>query len=184
MPARKLSDSERHRHYVDSSATALDECWPWTGYLDPKGYGRFSRGSRTDGSARPALSHRFALEQALARPLVPGMQALHACDNPACCRNDDAGFYAVPGTGILRVRRGHLWEGTVQDNIADMLSKGRGARGEGKVSSAILTESAVREVRNRAAVGERAPALAFEYGVSAATVWDILHFRTWKHLAS
>jgi hypothetical protein len=50
--------------------------------------------------------NRVALEQKLGRPLLPGMQALHTCDNPPC-RNPE-----------------HLYEGTQKQNIADVLARG------------------------------------------------------------
>jgi hypothetical protein len=191
MPARKLTtDAERHRRNVDRSALP-DDCWLWTGRTDKKGYGTFATGSYRDGTRGETRVHKFALEQALGRPLAPGMQALHTCDVRACCRNDDAGFYEV--NGVLRLRRGHLWEGTAQDNMADRDAKGRGAseerngrecypRGE-RNGGAKLTETQVREIRHRAAAGASYSNLGAEYGVAKGTVNHVVTRRTWKHVA-
>ena len=194
MPHHKLStDAERHRSKVDRSADP-DGCWLWTGYTDPDGYGRFKTGSMKDGTRAMTSTHRFALEEALGRPLAPGMKALHACDTPSCCRNDDAGFYEV--NGIQRVRRGHLFEGTPADNSRDMADKARAATGERNGCSvhperlmrgevhlcARLTEDKVREIRNRAARGEMQTALAREYRVHKGTVSHIVLRLTWKHV--
>ena len=191
MPAHKLStDAERHSRYVDRSTTP-DGCWPWTGRLTRKGYGEFAVGSCRDGTRGSTGSHKFALQEALGRPLTPGMQALHTCDNRACCRNDDEGFYEV--NGVLRARRGHLWEGTPQDNMADRDAKGRGAskerngrdcypRGELSVH-AKLTAQKVRQMRLRAAAGVTQRDLAAEYGVAKGTVSHVVERRTWKHVA-
>jgi hypothetical protein len=50
---------------------------------------------------------REVLENKLGRPLLPGMFACHTCDYPPCINPD------------------HLWEGTMQDNIADRDRKRR-----------------------------------------------------------
>lgn len=84
-----------------------DGCHLWTGATKGtesqrgEGYGAFYY----DGKA--GYAHRFALEQALGRPLKPGMQALHRCDTSLCVRED------------------HLYEGTAKDNTADMIARGR-----------------------------------------------------------
>jgi len=78
-----------------------DECWPWRGQTQGKGYGAFHhKGTlrrathislETDGRSRPTEAHF----------------ALHSCDNPPC------------------VNPAHLWWGTQLENIQDALSKGR-----------------------------------------------------------
>lgn len=47
-----------------------DDCWPWTGARDAKGYGRF----------RSLLVTRLLLA-----PVPDGLHVLHRCDNPPCC---------------------------------------------------------------------------------------------------
>lgn len=103
------------------------DCWLWTASTSDSGYGRLRLGAFF--GHRMAQAHRFALEQRLGRPLAPGMFSLHTCDNPPCVRNDgDEGIYEV--NGIVRIRFGHLWEGTILDNSADMTAKGRGPCGD------------------------------------------------------
>jgi hypothetical protein len=81
---------------VDKSG-GPDACWPWTGYRMASGYGRNRHG----------YTHRYALQLALGRPLGPGMEACHTCDNPPCCNP------------------AHLFEGTRLDNERDKTAKGR-----------------------------------------------------------
>ena len=74
-------------------------CWIWTGKLDRHGYGRiFING-------KEGFVHRHAWRQH--RGDHGPLFVLHKCDVPACCNPD------------------HLFLGTQQDNLADMLRKGR-----------------------------------------------------------
>ena len=79
----------------------LGPCWVWTGCLDRQGYGRFGIGSRTDGTARPALAHRWAYER-LIGPFAPGLEPDHLCRNPPCVRPQ----HLEPVTRGENVRRG------------------------------------------------------------------------------
>jgi hypothetical protein len=103
-----------------------DGCWTWTAQLNKAGYGQFH-----PTRIRPVGAHRVAFELAFG-PIPDGMQVLHACDNPACVRNDDEGFYEL--NGVLHPRRGHLWLGTNADNRADMKAKGRAGNGSQNVT--------------------------------------------------
>lgn len=124
---RRGTATERHAHYVDRISTP-DGCWLWTGN-QVFGYGTLGIGSRLDGTAKIVKAHRFALEQRLGRPIAPTMMALHTCDVRACQRNDgEEGTYEI--NGVVRVRFGHLWEGTHDDNMADRNAKGRQASGD------------------------------------------------------
>lgn len=73
------------------------ECWEWTAHRLPKGYGVFGPG---------VVAHRVAWEVAHG-PIPDGLHVLHTCDNPPCCNP------------------GHLRLGTPQDNVDDMMRKGR-----------------------------------------------------------
>ncbi len=78
-----------------------DECWPWLGGLDDKGYGLI--GSAPNGEVR---SHRAAWVH-FNGPIPEGRNVLHRCDNRPCCNPR------------------HLFIGTQMDNIDDMIAKGR-----------------------------------------------------------
>ena len=76
-------------------------CLEWTRYTRSSGYGLI-------GIDRARVyTHRFAWELANG-PIPDGMFICHHCDNPPCCDPE------------------HLFMGTVADNSADMITKGRG----------------------------------------------------------
>lgn len=154
--------SARFWAMVDTSA-GPDECWPWIGYLAPNGYGRFT--VATDQRARKA--HRVAYELAVG-PIPDGLLVRHSCDNPPCCNPT------------------HLSVGTQVDNMRDARDRGRVAdpsltRHPGESSgTARLTNAQAGEIFDRhAAGGISQAALAREYGVSTAVVWEIVHRRTY-----
>jgi HNH endonuclease len=74
-------------------------CWEWQGYRDRKGYGRIGGGKDSQ------LVHRLSWSLHHGDP--GELCVLHHCDNPPCVNPD------------------HLFLGTIQDNNADMIAKGR-----------------------------------------------------------
>ncbi len=132
----------------------LGNCWLWTGKIEKRfGYGQFGNTS----------SHRVAWE--LAFGTVPeGLQVLHKCDVPGCCRFD------------------HLWLGDHDDNMADMVAKGRQARGE-RSGRAKLTESQIIQIRALRKEGAKLKDLGRQFGVHFSIIHDIEHRVIWKHVA-
>lgn len=92
----RRSPEERFWEKVDKSG----DCWLWTGYRMPNGYGHFGRGGR----AGMMLAHRFAWEISHG-PIPEGMVIRHTCDIRHCVR--------------------HLEIGTQDENVADMMARGR-----------------------------------------------------------
>jgi hypothetical protein len=78
-----------------------DGCWEWTGALYSNGYGRV-----TVKHGVHKLAHREAYKLVWG-DIPEGMNICHACDNRKC------------------VRPSHIYAGTQQENVNDMLSKGR-----------------------------------------------------------
>ncbi len=85
----------------------------------------------------------------------------HLCDTPSC------------------VRPSHLRIGTQADNISDMRSKGREARGE-RVGTAKLTQEQVDEIRFRRALGEPQSSIAVAFGISQPNVSRLTNNKTWR----
>lgn len=95
-PELELSTLERLLAKTDCAGS----CWVWTGLRDRWGYGRMSVASR------PVRTHRVAWELAHGA-IPPGLVVRHSCDNPPCVNID------------------HLLLGTVAQNNADMVERGR-----------------------------------------------------------
>jgi hypothetical protein len=96
----------RAETFWDDLKVTESGCREWTGYTDRKGYGQI----RVHGKL--TSTHRFAWEQ-INGPIPEGMFICHRCDNPPCCNVERC-----------------LFLGTVADNNADMMAKGRGRAGE------------------------------------------------------
>jgi len=129
-------------------------CWEWPYSVQPSGYGQV----RFNGELW--TTHRLAAHMDGRNP--SGMFVCHHCDNRRC------------------VNPHHLFLGDVRDNAADMVAKGRGARGE---DCSKLTETQVRMVRRAVAEGAKQKDIAKHLGVTASTVNDIVKGRTWGWLA-
>lgn len=139
--------------------------WIWSGTLTDRGYGRLK--FKVDGKHRYFKAHRLSW-QIHYGPVPEGLQVLHHCDIPAC------------------VNPACLFLGTHQDNMADMLAKGRAAHQNGKVMrgennrSAKLTALDVIEIL--ADPGSYS-GIATRYGISPTTVVLIKQRQTWRHVA-
>lgn len=136
-----------------------EDCWPWTAATNEHGYGVMRPEGQRSGPTVKA--HRVSLM--LAGVDIDGLVIRHSCDNPPC------------------VNPSHLSVGTKADNSADMVERGRSARGS-RSGASKLTESQVVEIRVRCAAGELHRVLAVDYGVSRTTITQVVNGTTWRHV--
>jgi HNH endonuclease len=163
-----LEELERFWTKVNKTST----CWIWTASKRNKGYGAFYY--KRNGKAIHGRAHRYAYEL-YKGPIPNGLSVLHNCpdgDNPACVNPD------------------HLWLGTIAQNNADIIKKGRHVKGGtyragqyprgSQHPGAKLNWIKVREIRTRKQAGASFSVLAREYGLSIGYVFRLIKGVTWK----
>lgn len=131
-------------------------CWLWMGVLDRGGYAKVSASHRTERASR--MSWEVANG-----PIPDGLFACHRCDNRACVNPD------------------HLFLGTHRDNMRDMASKGRSARGERNVG-AKLCEKDISEIHEMFRAGATTSDVAKRFGVRQESANKIARGVTWSHV--
>jgi endogenous inhibitor of DNA gyrase (YacG/DUF329 family) len=132
-------------------------CWVYNGAKQhPAGY----RTINIDGKIIQA--HRASYE-AHVRKLQPSEIILHLCDNPPC------------------INPTHLRAGSHFDNVQDMVSKGRGAKGEQR--SKLYTTEDIIKIRQLHKTGEyNYKQLSELFGGSRTQIYSIVLRRSWKHV--
>ena len=133
-------------------------CIEWPYSTDCEGYGCLYLNKK-----RLRL-HRIAYETANQTKIAGGLLIRHACDNPPCFNPD------------------HLLIGTPKDNTWDMVDRGRHNHGE-RHHFTPFTEKDIRRIRSRHAAGQSIRALARETGVQKNAIANIVHRKSWRHVA-
>lgn len=148
--------STRCNLFAHVDVAGPDECWLWTAYINPTGYGQITTGGK------PQLAHRVSWIVAKG-PISDDLNVLHRCDVRPC------------------VNPVHLFLGTHADNSADMVAKDRTnpVIGE-RVWSAKLKEADVLKILSSPLATPHH--LAAQFGVAPATIMNIRAGRRWKHL--
>ena len=141
-------------------------CWIFTGAANEFGYGIVGTGGRgmpTDRAHRITYKHFHG-------EIPGGMFVCHECDVPSCCNP------------------GHLFLGTNQDNVDDMVKKGRDSkppRNSHVVGSAHpgskLTEEQVVEIRLMHVHGIKQKDIAAQYGMAHQTISKIVNNKRYKN---
>jgi hypothetical protein len=151
MPLNTVDDA-----YLDKRTVTLAEsgCWVWMLSTIKGGYGKITVG----GDSK--MAHRAVWEKRRG-PIPEGMILCHRCDVPSCVNPD------------------HMFLGSYAENSADMVSKGRSAKGE-RVSLAKLDALTVREIRQEVGTYKD---ISQKYDVSPGTIRDIKLGLTWRHVA-
>lgn len=128
-------------------------CWFWTGTQDGE-YGIIYLDGKKVGA------HRYTFF--LANGYWPE-NACHTCDHGLCCRPS------------------HLWDGTIAENLADMVAKGRSLKGE-RHNLANKTEEDIVAIRERYAAGETQVSLAAAFKTPQANISQIVRGNLWPHV--
>lgn len=137
----------------------VDKCWEWKNCKFKNGYGKLGLGGRKEGVV---YAHRIAWE--LTNGKIPeDLHVLHKCDNRAC------------------VNPNHLFLGTHQDNMDDMISKGRNSippikSGESN-SNHKLTWEKVNYIRKSNLTRQQ---LAHELNLSVSTIGKVIRHESWN----
>lgn len=87
----------------------------------------------------------------------------HHCDNPGC------------------IEITHLFLGTQKDNMHDMASKGRRAKGEHNGNSS-LTKSAVLRIREMHQLGYTQSEIAIEFKVTRPLISYVVNRKVWGYI--
>jgi hypothetical protein len=155
----KARPSAEQRFWACVKKAGPEECWEWQGRFDRDGYGRFfANGAETK-------AHRFSYK--LHKGAIPqnSNNILHSCPN---------------GDNRKCVNYNHLRPGTHAENVADMVSRKRNARGEAAGPSK-LTRSQVDEIRELHSTGNyNYPEIGKLFNVYGATIRSIVKKITWK----
>lgn len=135
-----------------------DGCWEWQGSCLK---GKWNYGMLGTPSSGLIRAHRYSYKLFMEDP--GDAFVLHKCDNPPCVRPD------------------HLFLGDALVNAQDCSSKGRNHLGE-SCGTSVLTELEVRDARTQHKKGSGVRPLARKYGVAPATMYEVLTWKTWKHV--
>lgn len=147
-------ERQRERFFERIVPEPNSGCWLWYGSYNEYGYGR----TTIDG-------HKYAHVASWEYhngPVPIGLHVLHKCDVAPCVNPD------------------HLFLGTFQDNMRDMVAKGRNSDRRGELCpTARLTESDIQQIR---ASKETQETLAERYGVARGHISQIQTRRRWSHI--
>lgn len=145
-----------------------NDCWEWIAYKDKDGYGNF-RIKDYRGRHTMIGSHRYMYKMVV-DDFNDDLLCLHSCDNPPC------------------VNPNHLWIGTNDDNIQDMIKKGRNVTYHlppmvgSKHPKAKLDEEIVRRIKEKILSGVKQRAIAKEYDVYETVISKIKKGVLWRHV--
>lgn len=151
LPRNRPSRPEQVQARFWSKVDKSGECWEWISTINQdSGYGMFWLNGKYE------LAHRVSYTWSHGQ-IPRGLYILHRCDNRRCVRPD------------------HLFAGTQADNGADMVAKGRSARGRNHSAYTSkrlkLTDEQVAAVIARyRAGGATQKQVAAEFGISPSLV--------------
>lgn len=149
----KVNITPEFRAKFFSNVNVLEnECWIWRGTVSKDGYGKLKRGKKT------LRAHRVSVVLS-GREIPPRMCACHRCDVRLC------------------VNPNHLWVGTNDENMADMVAKKRAVNVSKK-----LTEEMVLWLRKTLPPKSEVREISKRIGVSVSTLMKAISGESWPHL--
>jgi hypothetical protein len=134
-------------------------CHEWIAYITVCGYGTF----KYNGKMHRAHRFSYMLHKG---EIGPDLVILHSCDNPICVNPE------------------HLTIGTHQENMKDMVKKGRGSNGNKRgmdIGSSKLTEEQVLSIYSD---NRKNVIIAKEYNVSPNAISSIKRGISWDWLTN
>src|SRR6266498_1806105 len=150
-------DTQAARFWAKVDKKEFDECWLWKGPVINSGYGT----TRTPSGFK-TTAHRATWEWVHGVVLSVEVHVCHTCDNRLC------------------VNPNHLFLGTREENMKDMVAKGRSPRGS-KQGKSLLTESDVITIRSLSGILSQTQ-IGEIYGVAQATISKIIMGGSWSWL--
>lgn len=167
MRTKRIEGPPEVRFWAKVAVLGEDQCWLWQASFRGDGYGLFAM-----AHGKLISAHRASFIFAHG-PIPNGLWVLHRCDVKAC------------------VNPAHLFLGSRQDNMDDMVAKRRhwahrgldcAPKGEAN-AQAKLNEDDVREIRQRFRNGETQTSIAADFPCSRVAVSAVCRRKTWRHVA-
>lgn len=146
-----LKDSQRFFSKVEFHGE--DDCWIWRGAIKDNGYGNFYAQGKNINAHKAAFIFAYGC--------VPeGSHLMHTCDNRVC------------------VNPHHIKSGTRQQNMDDMVSKGRASHGSMRWNT-FLSELEVAYIRQLFDRGISVSNISSTLGMKYQTVYQIAKRKRW-----
>lgn len=127
-------------------------CWIWKMKPNSQGYAVMKYHQKA------YKVYRVMWERHNGKKIPPGINACHRCDTPSCVNPE------------------HIFLGTQQDNIADMVSKGR------QSSYRKLSDDEIRSIRAMVRGGMRQSEVSRVTGVDSGTVSRVVNRKLYRHV--
>lgn len=133
-------------------------CFLWLGWVARKGHGLTTWKKKTMHAHRLAWIGRHG-------PIPDGLLVCHRCDVPSCVNPD------------------HLFLGTHQDNMDDMVRKGRAAHNRNYTSGNRIPRKLTAEIVIAVRASEESTkGVARRLGVAPVTIRRIRQRKIWRHI--